>query len=512
MVGLVLAVATQASASVEVYGRSGDVIRVDLKAGHGGQSFELPPVVRSGYRVLTSDELEGLPFSETGRFYVVPDVETAPRRSTDSVADRGFRGDLAIPVVIDGVAHDVSVTVRSGYTFDGALTVPGDGSVVSVAAAQQRLNYLGYQASNNSTLTVDGGLGSLTRSAVRLFQAVITPSGEINPGGFSGNLDANTVAWLNSHGAPEWVNLVDPDPPGVGGQRGGGSVPVYPSGVRGNFDIWTVTQERYGSSWSVETIHAASEALPGMHINTMSRRNGTDSICCHSTHQAGLDIDVDIPNSAKNFGNGVLSAGELEAVRIMRAFYENTPADARVWRIIFSNLDVRDEFNRQTGTNIAVGDSSGVHLSHLHIDLSRTRPGAGPGVSAADLNLDDSLDVEDVDLLMRQMGGDAFYYDLSGDGVVGAADLERLIEVELGTAFGDANLDGRVDLIDLSLLAGSFGDEGGWGAGDFNADGLVDLIDLSVLAGGFGFVAGVPEPVVLAALGLGVMMVRRGRG
>jgi hypothetical protein len=51
---------------------------------------------------------------------------------------------------------------------------------------------------------------------------------------------------------------------------------------------------------------------------------------------------------------------------------------------------------------------------------------------------------------------------------------------------GDANLDGVVDLIDLSRLAASFGSPGSWDEGDSNHDRLVDLIDLSLLASSFG--------------------------
>ncbi|MEQ9461300.1 MAG: hypothetical protein RIG82_10145 [Phycisphaeraceae bacterium] len=62
---------------------------------------------------------------------------------------------------------------------------------------------------------------------------------------------------------------------------------------------------------------------------------------------------------------------------------------------------------------------------------------------------------------------------------------------------GDTNLDGVVDLIDLSRLANSFGTSGSWMQGDSNHDGVVDLIDLSLLAGSFGqgqvAAAGEPE-------------------
>ncbi len=50
---------------------------------------------------------------------------------------------------------------------------------------------------------------------------------------------------------------------------------------------------------------------------------------------------------------------------------------------------------------------------------------------------------------------------------------------------GDSNRDGVVDLLDLVVLAGNFGQAGdfGWAGGDFNGDDLVDADDLSLMQG-----------------------------
>lgn len=52
---------------------------------------------------------------------------------------------------------------------------------------------------------------------------------------------------------------------------------------------------------------------------------------------------------------------------------------------------------------------------------------------------------------------------------------------------GDVDLDGDVDLADLSVLAASYGlsDGGVWTAGDFDLDGDIDLADLAVLAANY---------------------------
>ncbi len=84
---------------------------------------------------------------------------------------------------------------------------------------------------------------------------------------------------------------------------------------------------------------------------------------------------------------------------------------------------------------------------------------------------------------------------------------------------GDANLDGNVDGLDLSLMAANFGATSGkkWYQTDYNGDGAVDGLDLSTLAANFGSVGSppgagaglgagaVPEPASIALLGLAVL-------
>ena len=95
------------------------------------------------------------------------------------------------------------------------------------------------------------------------------------------------------------------------------------------------------------------------------------------------------------------------------------------------------------------------------------------------------------------------------------------------TNFGDANLDGNVNLNDFNVLATNFGQSNRtWEQGDFNEDGTVNLNDFNLLAANFGktivpappgstihidFGGGtvVPEPMVAAALALPLLGVRR---
>ena len=55
---------------------------------------------------------------------------------------------------------------------------------------------------------------------------------------------------------------------------------------------------------------------------------------------------------------------------------------------------------------------------------------------------------------------------------------------------GDANLDGRVDVNDLTIVLANFGRYGGWAILAFNGDGIVDMNDLTIVLANFGRTSG----------------------
>jgi hypothetical protein len=141
---------------------------------------------------------------------------------------------------------------------------------------------------------------------------------------------------------------------------------------------------------------------------------------------------------------------------------------------------------------------------------------AGPGSIPlrGDFDLDGDVDADDIDLLFAAVGGGDTFYDLTDDGLVNQDDVDEwvfnVVPVggdNVGTVFGDFNLDGAVDAGDLALLGGSFGQAGdfGWATGDATGDGVVDAGDLALLGGNFGtIVHPVPEPASAALLLTGV--------
>lgn len=101
-----------------------------------------------------------------------------------------------------------------------------------------------------------------------------------------------------------------------------------------------------------------------------------------------------------------------------------------------------------------------------------------------DVNDDEVWTSEDIDLLFDNLGSvtQGGIYDLANlDGVADMDDVNYLLRSILGSEFGDADLDGRVSLLDLEILANNLNQPGGWAAGDFNNDGVVDFADVGIV-------------------------------
>jgi hypothetical protein len=140
-----------------------------------------------------------------------------------------------------------------------------------------------------------------------------------------------------------------------------------------------------------------------------------------------------------------------------------------------------------------------------------------------DFDFDHQLDVNDVDLLATQIrrGQSASRFDVDANGRVQTADLEIWVRELKRTWFGDANLDGEFNSVDLSSVfsLGGFEDEqradSTWAGGDWNGDGHFTTTDLVVAFQDGGYeqgprksVAALPEPTgatsiwsLLAAVG-----------
>jgi T5SS/PEP-CTERM-associated repeat protein len=143
------------------------------------------------------------------------------------------------------------------------------------------------------------------------------------------------------------------------------------------------------------------------------------------------------------------------------------------------------------------------------------------GMRLGDFSGDQRIDATDINMLFRNLGGSDMTFDLTGDGVVDQGDIDdwvfNIVPIgeNIGTVYGDFNLDGEVNAGDLALLATTYGIAGdwGWATGDANGDGLVDAGDLALLASNYGtIVHPIPEPATMSLLALGgVALLRRRR-
>jgi hypothetical protein len=138
-------------------------------------------------------------------------------------------------------------------------------------------------------------------------------------------------------------------------------------------------------------------------------------------------------------------------------------------------------------------------LSHSDGHIFRLR--------TADVNYDGTLDAQDIDLLAAEAqkppANRSRWFDLNNDGVVNyvynpsgkASDSDYLVREVFDTEYGDANLDGMVDIVDLDLLGQGFagnGSRAGWTFGDFNGIGGPgpDVVDLDIFGQKYGFASG----------------------
>jgi hypothetical protein len=137
---------------------------------------------------------------------------------------------------------------------------------------------------------------------------------------------------------------------------------------------------------------------------------------------------------------------------------------------------------------------------------------AGSGVvypGAQPVGADGKVDAKDIDYIRHVMNGglaadvgityvtngrldwanpnDAVWMDMScdmnGDMIIDQSDVDVVVMDILGTKYGDVNLDGVVNDLDLAIVKANQGKSGnvGWADGDVNGDGVVDAADLAAV-------------------------------
>lgn len=101
---------------------------------------------------------------------------------------------------------------------------------------------------------------------------------------------------------------------------------------------------------------------------------------------------------------------------------------------------------------------------------------------------DGVVDGHDIDYLFAQLrnGATDARLDLDASGSVNTLDADTLVGQVLGTAYGDADLDGQLTVLDFSQWRHGFlNGLTGWANGDFDGDGTVTVLDFSIWRSGF---------------------------
>ncbi len=227
-----------------------------------------------------------------------------------------------------------------------------------------------------------------------------------------------------------------------------------------------------------------------------------------SLEAAGINLGPNVSVSANqgNFGIGRLIVGdEQQASRLnLLEWVDNgNRSDEDPEALYLWGRGADDGLTLLHGSTLFVGAQRGtidvfvriggevVNLQSLFTSPNQTIPfgdGFLSNVTLGDFNADGSATVSDLELLRGAIatGADDPMYDLDASGAVDSQDLQEWLDDVVNTYFGDADLDGNVDLADLNVIRNGFGAAADWSGGDFDGDGSVGLNDLNAVRNHFG--------------------------
>jgi autotransporter-associated beta strand protein len=139
--------------------------------------------------------------------------------------------------------------------------------------------------------------------------------------------------------------------------------------------------------------------------------------------------------------------------------------------------------NDNTQASVTISSGSKLDITNNQFNI------ADPGGAAHDSNFSTILGYVESGAITSTEGTASYGIGVvdGNDGVLGTPVSANTIEVAY-TLYGDANLDGKVDITDFNIFAPNFGlpTTLGWEAGDFSYSGVVDIGDFNLFAANFG--------------------------
>ncbi|MCA9262275.1 MAG: hypothetical protein KDA60_00440 [Planctomycetales bacterium] len=279
----------------------------------------------------------------------------------------------------------------------------------------------------------------------------------------------------------------------------------------GSFDIADLTLQRDGETLATTglTTHTTNERGFTIHgLETLTNVDGSYELTVHadgvvdSVGNAGMGevtwswtLDTLAPDTPANLrfspdtglaGDGVTTTTELEISGLNAEaglnieVYDETTGEDLTQGVVTATeftLPVSLTSSGHHRLRVTVTDAAG-NRAHTYLELFvNTHPLPG------DFDADGQFDADDIDALAQALllGTTDSTFDLNGDGRVDREDATALIQDILGTHYGDANLDGRVDDVDFAIWGEHrFRSNRGWREADFNFDGLVDVKDFNI--------------------------------
>ncbi len=197
-----------------------------------------------------------------------------------------------------------------------------------------------------------------------------------------------------------------------------------------------------------------------------------DNAIVSSTLGSG-DVEVIAPDGSSLFAFLVTLPPPIDLPVVSATYQISAPggtwdaADVGTYDIRMVSGEVVD-----TGGNVVASGSIG----SFEVDF-------GMMAVDGDFDNDGDLDCNDVDGLVAEInsGNHNADFDLTGDGLVNADDLNDWVLNEKGTLIGDANLDFQVDISDFNLWnANKFQSGTGWCGADFDGNGGTDVSDFNL--------------------------------